>query len=426
LSNFDRGIPNLIYDVPTPDASLNSQQITFRVGMAAQIKSNFLDAILYSQRYEGSYNNPEFQIHPESGQLLHFNPEHTNQSGSRTGLSVGILRKMWLTDARFNLKVTKDRFIGKDITNNLVNIGVGYGSATRLSYEAEVGLKAQKETEDWDFVLTPGITIKRVQDAGSRSFDKNLPILAGSVERSFGWGSTRMSFLVQQSVIVPSFNALLMNESHYAVGNRNLRPEKGNSAEMSLEVNYKFPRGRSQLAITPFKRTIQDLIVWQRNSLAKYYPDNIAETYARGVEVSLSISLLDDKINAFSSYIYNRSTIETPGDINHGNFTPLNPLYSGSSSINYHSKHWGATLNGRWVSRRYSTMSNFDPISTAGMGLPPYSIYDVEFSYLPSNAKTKMTFTLGIDNILNSEYRIVERSPMPGRVAFLRVIVETI
>ncbi len=424
LDQFDRGIPNLTYDPPTPDASLDSKRFTTRVGASLPSNNNHVDLFLYTQHYSGEYDNPEFQIHPETGQTLHFNPENTTQKGSRVGLTLNYFQRVWSTNARINLRLLQDEFIGKDITNNRVNVGVGYGSATRNTLEVESGLKFNKNLKNWSFALSPEVTLNSINDEGGSKYNNSLPSLYGSIERHFGWGTSLIGFRYGRSVIVPAFNALLIAESHYAVGNRNLKPERGESFGMNFEVSVDSKFVNSNFTVTSFQRKITDLIVWQRNSFAKYYPDNISATFARGMETTLSISLLNDELNAFANYIYNKSTIETPGDINRGNFTPLNPTHSGSASINFRPNRWGVVLGGRWVGRRYSTMSNFDPISTAGMGLPPYSLYDLELDYSLFYSVGKAIFTAGLDNILGSEYRIIERSPMPGRIIYLRATAE--
>ncbi len=422
--NLDRGVPHLIYDVPTPDASLKNQRFTARLGAEIPVNENRLEAFVYTQQYTGEFINPEFQIHPESRQLLHFNPEHSTQNGSRTGASLHYQLILWHVEPRIALRASLDKFIGRDEINNRVNVGVGFGSAKRRTYEAEIGLKKQKSWHDWKLILSPVVIGIYVRDMGGRSYRNILPTMVGSLEHPFNWGSAGITYKRGRSIVVPSFDALLTSENLYAVGNRNLRPERGEAEELNFDLKGNFGIGLSKLSVTSFHRNIDDLIVWQRNAFSKYYPNNLAKSFARGVETTLSISFANDKINLFGSYIYNRSTNETPGDINRGNITPLSPINSGSASMNFRSSQWGVNLSGRWVGLRYSTMANYDPISTAGMGLPYYALYDIALDYKPFYRSGKMTFTVGLDNILDTEYRIIERSPMPGRTYFFRASAE--
>jgi len=81
-------------------------------------------------------------------------------------------------------------------------------------------------------------------------------------------------------------------------------------------------------------------------------------------------------------------------------------------------------LQGRWVGRRYSTESNRDPISTAGMGLKPYAAYDLTLRRTLKFRRINSAVEFGVNNILNESYRVIERNPTPGRAFTFRLSTE--
>lgn len=424
VDNFSRGVPNLIYDTPTPEASTKNESYTLTLGTRFSLGSDFIESLVYSRYYNGIYENPEFQIHPETGQTLHFQPEQTSQTGRKTGISAEYKTRFFNLEPRINWRAYYDEYIGRDLINDEVRVGVGFGSAKRTTYELESDVRFRKPVREWTSTLSTGMTGSSVNDQDGRSFDNLLPRLSAAIDRSFGDYSATISLSWGRSVIIPSFNALLTTENLYTVGNRNLRPEKGESIESTAEIRLENHPVSCRISITPFQRRIEDLIVWQRNAFLKYYPDNVSQSYSRGLEANASLSALDNQISLICHYIYNKSTNETPEDINAGNFTPLNPLHSGIASLCWIFRNWSVNLDGQWVDRRYSTMANYDPISTAGMGLPPYSLYNVSVSRKLLPYGNVLRVSVGIDNLFDTEYRFIERSPMPGRIYFTRIVFE--
>jgi len=73
------------------------------------------------------------------------------------------------------------------------------------------------------------------------------------------------------------------------------------------------------------------------------------------------------------------------------------------------------------VGKRYSSESNVDPLSTAGMGLPAYETYDLSISRDWKMNGFTLIGMISVDNVLDRSYRVIERSPMPGRAYFLKL-----
>lgn len=421
----ERGVPGLIYSAPSPQARLTSQRTSARLSGSVTIGRVGLAASAYLLRYRGDFDSPAEQFDPTTGIIVHQFPEKNRQEGERYGIGVGGERPVagWRLSGRYQFQL--DRYIGRDTMHDEVVVGgVGLGHASRRNHHLELTARTRPEFGRWRFTLAPLAGAEIVQDEGASRYAAFTPTATAGVEREFGWGSAGITLGWGKSITAPPFNALFTVESMIAVGNRDLRPEQGEGSDLTLKARPRLAGTEINLGATAFARRTDDLIIWRRNAFGKYYPDNIARTRGRGVELSFNSSLLRGLIALNASYIHSRTRNDTPGDINRGNITPLAPTHSGSATVAIHRGGWRWSLAGRWIGRRYSTESNFDPISTAGMGLPPYSVYDLSAAYRRPVKWGSLSVEAGADNVLDRSYRVIERSPMPGRSYTIRLMAE--
>jgi hypothetical protein len=420
-----RGIPGLVHTVPTPEARFNAKRISGRLGGDIPVKLGMLRLNTYAQRYETDFENPAEQTEPESGLTIRFTPEKSHQIGERFGLRGDLNWTVNNLQPCLMLEGEIDRFIGRDLINNRITVGgVGTGNAERTSLRAEAGVLYRKQWNSVTWIASPLLTFNRVEDASGQTFTPANSSLNISLERKFEWGAAIWSAHYSRSVTIPSFNALFIQESVYAVGNRKLRPEHGETIEGSWELRRNTIDLDYSLKTTVFHREIGDLIVWRMNSFQKFYPDNLNSTKAQGMEESVGFSGWNGRVSVQGSYIYNRSILTTVGSVNRGNITPLSPLHSGSITTVIRTGNWKFKSSGVWVSRRFSSESNFDPISTGDTALLPYSRYDCSLQYTGSYKGTTFSLDCGVDNLLDENFRLVERSPLPGRTYFIQANIE--
>jgi len=269
------------------------------------------------------------------------------------------------------------------------------------------------------------MAVEWIDDKGKGVYSTTSPSISAALERLFkmcrmslasGWG---------RSLSAPPFNALFLVENTFAVGNKDLRPERGETffAGLTLSSTGSTDVLHWRIGLTHTRRAITDLIIWRRNFHGKYYPDNIDRVKARGIEINGSTSVLSGLVALSGTYVYDNSVNDTPGDINYGKRTPFLARDSGSASVIVRKWKMSLSLSGRWVGRRYSTESNTDPMSTAGMGLPPYEVYDCSLSRDFTIWRIVFSGKISVDNLLDRSYRVVERSPMPGRTFAGKLVV---
>jgi len=418
-----RGVPGLIYAPPTPEARLTASRLS--IGLRGQhlTERTGIKFTGHITEYTGRFLNPAEQYDPSTGLWVTHIPEESRQSGLGYGLSVSLIRGLEQQSFRAEYRLKTDEYLGEDLLRGHTTVGgVGLGEARRTVHGFELGLRGRDDVGRWSCHLTPTLLIERILDAGLGSYDAVSPAVSGSLERRLSFGALNLTAGWGRSLAAPPFNARFTVENIFAVGNRNLKPERGES--LSIGLNIWSGEAASviwRVGTVRSHRQVNDLIVWRRNYQGKYYPDNLARASITGTEISGSISSGNGKSSLFGSYIYNDSVNDTPGDINQGKMVPLVAGHSGSAAATFNLRGVGVTLSGRWVGRRYSTESNLDPLSTAGMGLPPYEVYDLNCTRSWRLGRLFLTAQLSIDNLLDRSYRVIERSPMPGRSIYTRL-----
>jgi len=421
-SKVDRGVPGLIYAAPTPEASYDTRRLAGRIAFRKYIGMGGVESQLFAQSQDGEFYSPARQFDHGIGDTVYNLPEWSRQSAERYGANVSLQPPFSKTALTIRYSWQLDRFIGRDLFTGRVEVGgVGYGKAERQTHHIEMGAKRNWWISEWSVALAPLLAGDYIEEQGLRASTYFSPSVLLSARRSASLLDATISLSRSKSFTPPPFNALFTVESMIAAGNRNLRPERGESIALNATIEPKLEGLSSSANVSIFRRETTDFIVWRRNAWGKYYPDNLGTARFTGAEISGRIEPSERGVALWFNYIYNRSRNCTPGDVNNGNFIPLTPLHSGSSGLTINRKNTILTLQGRWIGLSYSSESNLDPISTAGMGLPAYSVYDVNVSQsIPLNS-WKGTIEAGVNNLLDRSYRVVERSPMPGRSYWMRL-----
>jgi|GEM_PF-1533871 len=417
--SFDQrrcGSPGLIYSASTPQARLNSDRRTARLEWKGNLLGTGVNLLTYGFEYSSEFINPPLQIDPSTGDTIHHFAEHNRQEGRRFGITT-----YWQHPTRFGrlavgYRLQSDDYIGRDLRRGSVAVGVGNGSAKRVVQQLE---SSWRWTKDWTSgILTaePTVKMERIDNRGypdwtlitvSGTLGWEQPCGAGQLSINTGWG---------RILTPPAFNALFLVENMFAVGNPRLKPETGEGGQISIYYNLQKSLADFSFSAAGFHRRLTDMIIWRRGSFNKYYPANIARARSTGYEISAQIAICNNRFGISNIYMYNDNRNDTPGDINRGHFVPLSPLHSGNAVVSANWKSLHLSLRSRWASRRYSTESNMDPISTAGMGLPPYTLWDVSVSFNRDIWRVEYEVDMGINNLCDRDYRIVERSPTPGRM----------
>ncbi|MCF7811736.1 TonB-dependent receptor [bacterium] len=419
-----RGIPGLLYSPPTPEANLQSDRISGCIGCKGFIKSVKCQFNCFIFKYTSRYSSPREQYNRLTDDIVYQYPEDNKQVGLRYGLSSNSELPLNHGKLLLDYSYQQDRYKGKDLLRDKVTISaVGLGYAKRSTNSANLKWQYWKQISTVRLYFNPGFDLEHLDDENNYNYTEVLPSINTALEKELDYCILGLNLGWGRSISAPPFNALFLVENAYAVGNSKLKPERGDAFTGGINLTSKYSSNDLywRFDLTAFHSIIRDLIVWRRNYQNKYYPDNMNRVRSIGFEINNTTALCKGAVSLNSSYTYNRSINDIPGDTNFGNQTPLTARHSGSGSISIKHKHVNLHLAGRWVGRRYSTEANQDPRSTAGRGLAPYAVYDVYLSRSFKLKKILLTCEAGVDNIFDVSYRVIERSPMPGRTYNVKI-----
>ncbi|MBD3166152.1 TonB-dependent receptor [bacterium] len=222
----------------------------------------------------------------------------------------------------------------------------------------------------------------------------------------------------------PSFNGSFLLESVFAVGNPNLKPERGVEASAGGRASFSGESVSWEWDAAGFIRRTDDLVIWRRNYRGQYHPDNLGRARFEGIEAAAGVSfvLLDSEIGG--SITLQRARNDDPTSRYYGNRLPFQPDWHGSMHAQVEILYTLFRAELRFAERRYTTESNLDPYSSAGGGIEPYRTLDVSIARSFALFKGRYRLRAGIDNLTNRSYELIERMPMPGRTWYVGLKVE--
>lgn len=210
---------------------------------------------------------------------------------------------------------------------------------------------------------------------------------------------------VQRTYRVPTLNELYYNPG----GNQNLKPEQG----WNEDIGYKMAK-RGKLNIThtlsAFNRNIQDWIIWFGGAI--WTPHNIATVQSRGVETEnrfvYGIDNVKLHLGVNATYV-SATTIQTylPGDGSIGKQIPYTPRYQGQANAGFTLKNWRFNYNLTYTGLRYVTIDE-------SLALPSYTLHNVQLMYSKVFNDVSLQVVGQLNNIFNTNYRVVNARPMPG------------
>jgi iron complex outermembrane receptor protein len=301
-----------------------------------------------------------------------------------------MLRTASLTDfTTFILDINDELNLGKHHTlnygfsqyNTTVDSPSNYASSVSESRSAVFAryqykyfqLSGRQEMVDGDFI--PFVPSAAVEWPLNKPF-----VLKGKVSRNYR---------------LPTLNDRFWERA----GNPDLLPESG----WSQEVGLQYKKSGLNLSITAFNRTINNWIQWallDGDNLFKPY--NLNKVWSRGLEFETAYET--KKLQVRGHYNLARSTntkaVLYP-KIQAGDQLFYTPMHTGMLSIKVNFKTCALRYQQRFASASLGLNENLDPYSTGDF------ILNASFKWIK--------LRLGILNIWNTQYRVVERRPMPGR-----------
>ncbi len=446
------GSPGPLYQPPTTAASHQREDLRGTIKLEHRPDRWHSVLALHTAASDRRYSSPRRQRHPSTGAIVLHTPADYEDKSRRGGLS-GQLRAFWRSDLWQPLTLA-----GQYQLESFRSLDhLGEGTALRTGDEirrASAALSVEEGIEwqlwglnpsleglvRWEGVHDePGTTPSPFSPGAENHLGHRVRLSGGQRWDQGGW---RAYLQHANAIHVPDFTSRFLVENAFALGNANLASERvrewygglslhgalelpgtkgdGNTAEMDAkDVGWRGGYLRWQWGAALFLREMRDQVVWRRNWRGQYQPANLARSEARGLELTLELQPPGYVQELQGALTFQRARNTTPGSPWEGNHLPFQAdLYGNVRLVAGDESAVLWSLESRFAGRRYTTESNLDPLSLAGGGLDPYAVFDLQGSHrFPlGNGHGALRLTAGVENLLDEEYALMDRMPMPGRI----------
>ncbi len=236
----------------------------------------------------------------------------------------------------------------------------------------------------------------------------NVPLVPTFGVELNPWNFLIVSGKIARSYRLPTFNDLYWKPG----GNPDLLPESGWSKEAGIRSNFKLFDIKNQFQFTVFSNKIDNWILWQPGS-TYWYPQNIKQVWARGIETSYTVEKRWDKtsFNIIARYHYTKSTNEkhqTEDDPSLGKQLIYTPLHKGNLNFTYNYNDFGITWSQQFTGKTFTTTDNDD-------SLPAFTTSNLSFQYKLDKKYGYLNLRVSANNLFDEDYEIIAWRPMPGR-----------
>jgi len=225
------------------------------------------------------------------------------------------------------------------------------------------------------------------------------------------WGLGRLGGL--RAHLSRNFNLPTFNDRFWlALGQPDLRPEKGYSADLGWTLERK----KVSAELTAFQLLIDDWILWQPGSDGQFRPGNLRKVWSRGLELASHVQGRGAqwlwKLSARGQFSATTNVAAYGGTLAvEGKQLPYTPRQSGSLSLRMQRGAFSGAYMHQFTGQRFSTTDNENV-------LPGFQTGQLLLSQTWTFRKTgirAISLDLRIENIWNTPYQILAYRPMPGR-----------
>ncbi|MBK9014950.1 MAG: TonB-dependent receptor plug domain-containing protein [Saprospiraceae bacterium] len=258
-------------------------------------------------------------------------------------------------------------------------------------------------------------SLRLTQGQWSAQLDGRCELVDGKlvpITPSFGLDRNVQNWLKIGAKIGRNYRLPTLNDLHWIPGgNPDLLAESGWSEELNVHFSWKKKQSGISFSTSIFNRTIENWLRWHPTEVQPFWSaSNIAEVWSRGVENRLHWALQHGKwhFKMDAGYDYTRSTNQKVIKI---------PKTEVGQQLDYVPENQGFVageiqLNGLGFSYRHHFTGS---VRTDLGSLPRFQIGTVliDFEQPIGGWPTRIFFQ--IENCWDTNYRVIERRPMPGR-----------
>lgn len=272
-----------------------------------------------------------------------------------------------------------------------------------------------------DLSLQGSLLYTRVQDITKGQADP-LDRLTPTVVA--GWRNGQGT-MVLRAFYKSIFRSPTLNDLYYVlVGNARLRPEYARQWDLGFDLQSPASWGmQTKLSVDAFLNRVTDKIVAMPiRSQFRWTMMNFGKVHGSGINASLSGSTAfgRTKVNAMLSYSYEDAVdLTDPEAISYGGQIPYTPWNSGSMVLGAGRGPWNANLSVLYTGKRYRSADNI-----AENLLDPWMTADMSISRDFIVRGYGLNLAMDVNNILNQQYEVVTRYPMPGINYMIKITVK--
>lgn len=230
---------------------------------------------------------------------------------------------------------------------------------------------------------------------------------------------THSSHLVLlKSNVAMAYRVPTLNERFWKPGgNPNLKPEQSVNGEIGVEYQWLGEKWKLENNLTMYHSLVDNWVLWRQGERF-WYPDNLLQVYARGVEISSKIAYKTTNFGFITGlqYQFTKST-QSKAMFQEELHKQLSyvPLHAGGFFALLNWKSYSLQLNSNYTGLRYTTTDNLN-------SLAPYLLTNLSVGYelkmkklREKQAKSLLQFWLRCYNLTNEAYQNVESRAMPLR-----------
>ena len=212
---------------------------------------------------------------------------------------------------------------------------------------------------------------------------------------------------ISRNYHLPTLNDLYW----YPGGNESLKPEEGFEIDGGINFIKTFSKGFSLTTdLGVYTSRIDNWIQWIPSDFRYWSPQNIAEVYARGIELSLHMngSIKRFSYKMFGEYTYTRTTNESEQASQNGSSGKqliYIPEYSANGFV------YGSFL-GYYLSWNINYIGERETIKKP---LPAYCLNNISIGKRWFMSKIDIDLRFKVNNLFDVDYQAIQWRAMPGR-----------
>jgi len=211
-----------------------------------------------------------------------------------------------------------------------------------------------------------------------------------------------------KSMTLPTLNALFWKADARSVGNPDLKPEKTEHSEATVETSGDFGHVVLSGSVTYFHTCYSDMVKWYPDFRGVWKPSNLAHAQVTGHEDIITADLFDGLLNITYQNTITTALNRVPGHNTYGNQLTFTPYYRTDLRFEIHIPWALASYAIHRVDRRYAKENN-------QKWYPAYRLDDLHLGAWFEWNKWRIRADYKVHNLRDEDYTLITHYPMPPR-----------